>query len=404
MNTLDELFGEALDREALSTTHERRAAVAEVTIHGARRQRGVRGTVRVLGLAAVVGVAAFVGSLVFAHGDVAPTHPTSTPTQPAPNVTTEPDLDYASVTDDRFPQAPQMTADDWDAVTLAWDAELVSFVGGGKDVYGSVTAIYLTPPGGTRMLAWATNTVDLGFPTLLSFDATTRSVMLNDTANSDAVRTLNLVTGVLGEAPLNLAEPISGYVPLGKISNGDSIFLVNTVSSKAEYTQHVFRTFDNTAVPVIEGQFALSTLWNDRFVVIQDGEFTFMDGDGTPPPSIAGADGCDFATWNTDGTFIVSCGATPARTGTYLEVDPESGEVSTLWEDTEWDPASALPESLTHDHALDRVRSWRSALANSLPLEPPVILADGVEVADLTEGFGEVPKSYGIVFGIQNPE
>jgi len=399
MNPLDEMFGEALERQALDTTATQRAAVADVTVQGARRHRRARAGVQAVVAVAVVGFAAVIGSLALGQGEVAPAEPTPTLTQPQPDVTTEPNLDYASVIDERFAQAPQMDANDWANVTLGWDAEIASFIGGGKEGFGSVVAIYLTPPGGSRMLAYATANTDMVSPILLAFDASTRSVMLIDQPASGGVSTLNLETGLIGEVALFLDEPTSTFVPLGKLSNGDSLFVVSTVDSNSEYTWHVFRTFNNTAVPVIEGRFSLSTVWNDRFVVIQDGEFTFVDADGTPPPSIDGADGCDFASWNTDGSFVAICGASQTHTGTYVQVDPDTGEVATLWEDAEWETGSAMPESLTEDHALDGVRSWRSELANSLPYAPPVLYSDGVQVADLADGFGEPPAGYGVIFG-----
>ena len=56
MNSLDELFSEALDRAAMPATQERRGAVAEVTVHGARRKRRARAIGQAVGTLAVAGI------------------------------------------------------------------------------------------------------------------------------------------------------------------------------------------------------------------------------------------------------------------------------------------------------------------------------------------------------------
>ena len=83
MTRLDEMFTEALQRQATTPSDERLTAVAEVTVHRARRHRRARAAVEVVGTLVVVGVGLFVGSTLLG-GNATPPAATTVPT-PAPN-------------------------------------------------------------------------------------------------------------------------------------------------------------------------------------------------------------------------------------------------------------------------------------------------------------------------------
>lgn len=400
MNSLDELFSEALDRAAMPATQERRGAVAEVTVHGARRKRRARAIGQAVGTLAVAGIAITAAALLLGGNDAPPA------SQPSPSAILTAPPDAAKALDPRLAPAPAMTGEDWSNLSLTWDAELVSFIGGGKDGYGSVLAIYLTPPGGSRLLAYSNSTTFIQAPTLLGFDAQTRSAIVGGLSPSGGVSALNLLTGAVTDMPLDLADPVSGVAPLGKLSNGDSLFLAITVDSNSDYTDHVFRTFNNTAVPVTAGRFDVSPVWGDRLVVTTDEAFTFLDADGTPPADIPAPPDCAVDFWNTDGTFVAMCGFSTGNISEYLQADPESGTSTVLWDNQDGGNASGPSDAIGEIRAIDQVRAWSGVglgVTPGFPMQPPVLYENGKQVADLAEGFSEAPKSYGIIFGFQHP-
>ena len=404
MNSLDEFFGDALDRAAMPATQERRAAVAEVTVNGARRQRRARAAAQAVGTLVVC--AAVIATTMFINHGAPPADTTPTPTQPAPSATPTASPEAATALDPRLAPAPAMTGDDWNNLAFSWDAELASVIGGGKDGYGWVVAIYLTPPGGSRLLAYWNSTTFVEAPTLLGFDAQTRSAIVSGMSPSGGVSALNLLTGAVTDMPLDLADPVSRVEPLGKISNGDSLFLAITVDSQSKYTDHVFRTFNNTAVPVTSGRFDVSPVWGDRLVVTTDEAFTFLDGDGTPPADVPAPPDCVFDFWNSDGTFVAACGVSTGDVTEYLQVNPDSGESTVLWSGQGGSTSSALPPTFGEIRAIDQVRSWSGVgigFAPGYPAQPPILLENGEKVADLAEGFSQAPQAYGIIFGLQHP-
>ncbi|MGC4175247.1 hypothetical protein [Demequina sp.] len=406
MNSLDRLFGEALDRAAMPTTQERRGAVAEVTVHGARRRRRVRAAAQVGGALALAAVLVLAAGLFLNRADAPPANATPTPPQPTPSAIASAPPDVATELDPRLAPARAMTGEDWNNLSLTWDAEMASFIGGGKDVYGSVLAIYLTPPGGSRILAYSNSTSFTEAPSLLGFDAETRSAIVGGLSPTGGVSALNLLTGDITDMPLGLEEPVSGSAALGKLSNGDSLFAVGTVGSNNSYEVHVFRTFNNTAIPVTSGEFDVSPVWGDRLVVTTDDAFTFLDADAEPPAEIPAPEDCAFFAWHTDGTFVAMCGFSTGEITQYQQVDPEAGTSTVLWERAEDGSEDPLPASLDEPRAVDQVRAWVGlgiGIAPALPIEPPQVYENGVQVADLADGFSEQPKSYGIIFGFQHP-
>ena len=52
-------------------------------------------------------------------------------------------------------------------------------------------------------------------------------------------------------------------------------------------------------------------------------------------------------------------------------------------------------------HAIDTRSSWSDGSPSTgVPYRPPIIVSGGNQVADLSEGFSETPKTYGVIFGV----
>ena len=81
MSRLDEMFSDALQREATTPSGEQLAAVADVTVHRARRHRRVRATVEVLAALVVVGAGFVVGAIVMGGNATPPVSPPAPPAQ-----------------------------------------------------------------------------------------------------------------------------------------------------------------------------------------------------------------------------------------------------------------------------------------------------------------------------------
>ena len=406
MNSLDSLFDEALRREALPTTEERRHAVAEVAVRGARRKRRVHATMQVAAVAAVVGLGAVVGSVVLGGDRVDPAEPTPAPSTPAPSPIATAGAEPGEDLDVRFPQAAPMTAEDWDAVTVEWDIELASFVGGGRDTFGSVFAAYFTAPGGERKLAFTSGDTGLVDPRLLSYDLSSHVALLFE----GGVYSLNMETGAVTEADWATTGNFTDGYSLGRLPNGDSLFVIQTVNAADEYTSTVYRSGGGNVTPLRTGEFWADAVWGDRYVVQQDGVLLVVDATTGEEVAVQGLENCFFGVWRADGSFVAWCPSSQDRTGVRFSVDPETGATTQLTvdmaiDDLRGDESSKL-EALTSVQAIDSARAWGDHSLGGLdngPWGPPVIYRDGEQVADLGEGFINTPKSYSILFGIEVP-
>lgn len=399
MSSLDEMFNDALQREATTPSDERLAAIAEVTIHRARRHRRARAAVEILATGVVVGAGFVVGAMIMG-GDA--TTPVTTPTPPPSVPTPAPIVDVKA--DARMPQAPPMTDDDWSQVATSWDAELANF----KNVYpvttGSTVGIYFTPPGGERKLAYSSDAFPIENPKLLAFDPSTNTALVYAPGPA-TLNTLNVNGGSLAEIQWDIPQTPYDARPLGRASDGSSLFLLETVATNGEITSTIYREDGDSFVAIHAGQFDASPVWEDWIVVYENDVLNVVDAMGIESThELTQLAGCSFDVWNGDSTFTATCPTSQDRTGNIYAVNPENGATDLIWADADLD-------SLTTDLSPLTAFNWIDANRRSTNIQPfggqyyavpPDVYGPGDEVADLSADFVNIPDQYTMIFGTRN--
>lgn len=403
MNSLDELFGEALSREALDTTAAQRAAVADVTVRGARRRRRVRAASQAVGVVAAVGLALGVGSLVLNDADAPPAvTPTPAPTTPAPEPS-GPVTDFKA--DPRMPQAPPMTPDDWARADGTWDVELASFDATVRETKQSTVAIYLTGPDGTRRLAYSDAQFPIVQPILLAFDPGTKVVTLFDEATR-VLYSLDLDPAAVSEISWQLEDDLRGAAPLGRDLDGSSIVAVETVADDGSITSSLYRMGEDSGSSFWTGAYEVSPVWGDK-VVVYEGEVTYVvSTTGETTREFTDLPGCNFVKWNFNGWFTVHCPTSQDRTGSYLDVDPLTGATIEQWEDVAVESLESTTDEfdaiafLTTGQSIDGYRVWDGLALSGTELNPPVVYDNAIDVTtDLSDDFANTPDTYSVIFG-----
>jgi len=402
MTSLDELFGEALTRETLDVASEVCARVGDVAVRGAKRRRRVRAAAEAVGVLAVVVLGVAVGSSVFGQPTTPALplpQPTAVETMPAPNPSA-PVSDLKA--DPRMPQAPAMTEQDWTSVINQWDVELASFANGGRDGVGSTVAVYFTPPEGTRLLAYTTTNFPLARPILLSFVASDLTGVVYDDA-THKLYSLTLPAGSINELQIRDGQQLRGAYPLGKTPSGESFYVLETTPSLDgdAIDEHVFRHGAGVSEEVPITGTVPSPLWGTSIVTSTDDGLDVYDVESGSSTHIDGTDACSFEVWNRDGTFTASCHYGQDSTGDYYTIDPASGAMTLVWEDTAYEEAGDLDAitALTDSNAIDALRSWSGRATSGLDLRPPTVTGLDRGDIDLWEDFTNIPDSYAVIFG-----
>jgi hypothetical protein len=383
VNSLDELFGEALDRKAVPTTQERRSAVAEVTVRSARRRRRLRAGGQAFAVVAVIGLAAAAGVLVLGSRDAGPTNPAPT------TGTTKAPIEELKA-DPRMPAAPQMTADDWASQDGAWDAEFASVQNTAGAGSSTAVALYLTAPGGTRELAFATPSFPMRAPVMLAFDSTTRGLLVFD-RDTKTLASVDVMTG--DQTPINwqLNGTLSDAWPLGRaLGGGDGYFVLETADSDGNLADSVFDLKNGVGTGVELPGWSPSPVWVMDVVTHTDAGLALGVVFADDLTTFDGTTGCTFRNWNTDGTFDVVCDVTNDSDGSVINVSPGTGDVT---------PAADADAPVVN--AIDRTRTWTGAGTSGVKLTPPTVdNGDGTTV-DLGDGFVSTPDSYSVIFGVR---
>ena len=383
MNSLNELFDEVLHREALPTTEERRHAVAEVAVRGARRRRRVHATVQIVAVVAVVGLGAAAGSVMLGHDAAEPSEPTPAPSTPAPSPVGQSSIHPS------MPEAPPMTDAQWEAYDGTWDVELAASANGSSASGSSSVAIYASPPGGNRALAYASRDFPMSDPTILGLDASSRMAVIY----SDARQELAFVD--LRDprvTPAQLSDPsltMSSAQSMGRTIDGQDVFYIELVDDKGSYTYSVFRLDDGAAYGVATLDTVPSSLWANSFATTTADKILIHQVFGSNTTSIAAQD-CNVDAWTTRGTLWVWCGSGDLNVENF-EVDPATGSMKPSPNDGDiW-------------VAIDRIRSWRLFEDHSLVDGAPVIDNGDGTFSNLAEGFLGKPDVYSAIFGIREP-
>jgi hypothetical protein len=407
VNSLDELFGEALDRAATPTTQERRAAVAEVTVHGARRRRRVRAVGQAAGTLVVAAVVVGAGALLLNRTDAPPANGTPTPTQPAPSASATQAPIVTTEADPRMPQAPAMTREDWADAGVLWDAELASFRNISPVTTGSTLAIYLTPPDGTRKLAYATANYPDAYPALVAFDPATHLALVFN-SGPRTISAVNLGTGAISDFQIAHEDTLVAARSLGRLLDGTDVFFLETVSTGGEYTQTVYRLDGDTPVPQHTAQLiGISRVWGNTVITQEADAMVLLDisSDGSYRrfPALVG---CSFQVWNQDGSFVVNCPGDQDATGDYYSVDPATGAKTLLWADQSYESFDVEDPEFTTIADRSWIDTTRSYEASDLGLGavqlPPTVYDTRGDTVDLGADFASIPESYAVIFGVRD--
>jgi hypothetical protein len=383
MNSLDELFADALDREAASTTQERRAAVAEVTVRGARRRRRVRATVQVAATVAVVGLGVAAGAIVMGGRDASPANPTPAPSRPAPSASPA----IETVLDVRFPQAPLMTSDEWVGQDGTWDAEFASFENPGGADTGSSVALYLTAPGGERRLAFATVEFPVKDPMMLAFDWATRGLLVYDDVTKQ-LGTVDVITGQFSQISWQRDDQLVGAWPLGRALGGDGYVLLQSADAEGNVTDSIFAMHDGVGTSLQAPGWSPSPVWVMDIVTHTEEGLALTPVFGDTATTFAGTQDCTFRNWNTDGTFDALCGVRDDSAGDLIVVDPGTGG-----------HVAAEDPDAPVINAIDATRTWMGMGTSGWGMTPPVVDNGDGTSSDLGDGFVNTPDSYAVIFG-----
>ena len=383
MSRLDEIFSDALQHEATTPSGEQLAAVAEVTIHRARRHRRARAAVEVVAALVIVAAGFVVGSMVLGS-DATPPAGTPGPSAPWPEPITE--------ADSRMPQAPSMTGLDWDHVDASWDVEFASYVNLADGRPGYTVAAYLTPPGGQRLLAYSDGAFDMANPVLLGWDSIRReALVLNLETNELAV--VNLRTGVSVAIDNAALGDIRGGWPLGKASDGKSYFVLAAPAVTGGVADTIFRFDGGAAVPVFSvSGLRTSPVWNDTVAMSTGQGLEIRDVKRHASTIIAGTKNCSFVAWTVKGTFMAQCVTSDDKTNT-VEVDPGTGKTT---------PAADIDPFSVQWSAIDRTRLLTGASLAYTNATPPQVDNGGGATVDLGAGFTSTPDTYSVLFGTRS--
>ena len=394
MNTLTQMFQDETQPRSL-TDAEVLYRIADGTVTRAKRRRAVRVGTQSFVTLLVVGVAAVIGANLLTHSDAAPPAASTSPVPTAPVILP------ASDPDSRLPQAPPMTDADWGQVATSWDVEFASFLNIYPQTTGSTVAMYLTPPDGERKLAYSAETFPDEYPSLLGFEPDTKSALIYSPGKRTFL-SLDFETGVMTDVALRVGGTVRGAAPLGRASDGISMFYVETVATDGEITSWIYRLEEGSAIQVRAGQFDVSPVWGEQLVVYEGGVLSVMDAAGVASShELPALYGCQFQVWNADGTFTVICPTSQDRTGDYYSVNTDTGAMEVLWADADLESLTTDLGPLTEFNWIDSVRRttpWWSGpgIPSSVP---PVVHGPDDAVADLSEGFLNTPDTYQVVFG-----
>ena len=395
MSSLDELFGEALHRAAMPTTQERRTAVAEVTVHGARSKRRARAIGQ--RSAAIVAVGLAVGATYLVLGpNVTPANPAPSPTNEQPNVSPSPVVTAFADEDPRMPFAPPMDPEKWARVDSSWDVELAAFTNA-SDERGSTAQLFLTAPGEGREFAYGYPRFELTAPILLSFDPAKRAGFVFD----DDSKTLNYVdfaSGAVTEISNQMGGRLTSAAPMGSTAGGPDVFVLNTVSDAGIAEPLVFVMAEDAAqgVPVTGSN--PSPVWGDQIVTEVDDGFVVTDvisGDSHP---LSGHRDCDFLSWTLEGTFVALCKEAGSEALTAISIDPATGEAREVESN-----ATSRDEFVAsyYDHAIDSQRWWTGDATSGRKIFAPAVYWDE-QISMLSTGFSVPADAYSVIFGIRD--
>jgi hypothetical protein len=379
VNSLDGLFSEALDRAAIPATQERRGAVAEVTVQGARRKRRARAVGQAVGTLAVAGIAITAAALLLGGNDASPANPALSPST-APNV--------QAALDSRFPKAPTMDSDAWTGVRGDWDAELASFANQSSTGGGISYAIYLTPPEGSRLQVFAASGLPpLESPILLGLDFPTRTAYVYDKATS-TLGTLNLMNGDYSEASWQPDGTLTDAWPLGREPDGSSLFALRMADAAGGLTDHVFEVRSGVVTELLIPGTDPSPAWGFDVITSTDDGLAITNVVGVASTTIPDTQGCAFTNWNADGSISADCDATADSAEGMVAINVGTGERS---------PSKASPGTTVN--AIYLFRTWTGEGTFGSQIRPPVVTDAEGNQTDLSQGFVGEPDTYTVIFG-----
>lgn len=379
--------------------------VANLTVSGAKRRRAVRVGAQTLAAVVVAGVVVAGGSMLLGRGDATPPAVSETPSptpSASPHATPPGEI---TVADSRLPQALPMTDADWDRLDASWDIEFAAFINVGPDASGSTAAAYVTEPGGERLLAYASATLDVAAPILLGWHPASAVVTLFDRdANMTVVLDLRTGVATATESPSGLQ--LHGAHPLGMGPDGRAYFAAELAEANGEVTFTAFVQEETHAQGVLgEGVWEMSPLWEGLSVYRGEDGLGVADlPGGTVGEAIEGTETCQFRSWTLEGAFTAQCGTTNDTEGAVIEFDPATGAATELIPVQDLEAATGedgpAPIDTTPEFtAIDSTRRLVGPGAWGYSLRPPSVIEAGGEVRDLAEAFANIPDSYAAVFG-----
>lgn len=208
--------------------------------------------------------------------------------------------------------SPPMTAEAWLQVDSSWDVLEVAAPGDGGPNTRGVYAVYLTPPGGERRLAFARAGLPDSTPRALAWDPGALVMLLANAANE--FRVTDMQTG----AYATLASPVEGdsigqVIPLGRASDGRNYIAIYQ-GEEYDHVQVVAWDATGWRGAVDLGNGGVSPLQGDIAVLNQGGVLrTYNVVTGQQGPVIGGLDGCWFYGWATATEFSAECVTAPGN-------------------------------------------------------------------------------------------
>jgi len=384
MTTLEELFADGLARQSDAVAEPDFAALEGAVLGGARRRRRIRIAGQLAVTCVATAIAVGVASVLVRNTDAPPPAATPTPSSALPTPAARP----RASADPLMPQAAAITEAQWRQVDASWDIELATLKN--ADPSTESITLYLTPPGGDRLVAYA----DVQFPvadvSLLGFDAGERSLYLFG-GQERQLLTLNLTTGSLSATDFQIdGETLLGAFTLGQTPEGKGVIVLNYFNEAAgTETYHVFVIEGDHAAENFAGPGVPVAMLSGDVLTGSDSGYAIHPLDGSAITTVPARD-CSFISWSTDGTITAWCGPPDGSTGQTIEIDPTTGEQREV---------AASPDTWT---PIDSSRAWRSFRDHSVVQGPPLLDNGDGTITDLSDGFLRVPDGYSVIFGVRS--
>jgi len=234
------------------------------------------------------------------------------------------------VIDARLADAPRMTDAAWDQLDETWDVLVVSLPGveSAPRPRGGY-AVYLTPPGGERMLAFDRDGLDDSLVTPVGWDPATGFMLLTTPGNS--FRVAQMRNGDYAEIASPVAEDLQGVSGLGRASDG-FLRVALEVEEDGNVEQLIGSWRGSGWESVVDGGYdSVGTLSGDTLIGTRDGRtYAYDVVTGVESAPIPGLEECVFGTWATETDFSMLCGVERDGIGNVVAANIDGSGVENL--------------------------------------------------------------------------